>query len=154
MIVPVVLAALADVGDRLDAATRRSLLAAAAIGSVALAATAGLALHDKQWAGQHGVDAVETAAAASPDAVVIATDGNAGRRSWPHAVDGDEWFLTDGQGALTDLSAALVEEDRSLVVSTIDEDAAMEVLEDRYEVVDRLVPDPDSPRVILSLVPR
>jgi hypothetical protein len=154
VIVPVVLAALADVGERLDAGTRRHLLAAAAIGSVALAATAGLALHDKQWAGQHGVDAFEAAAAAAPDAVAIATDGNAGRRSWPHAADGDDWFLTDGQGALTDLSTALADEDRSLVVSTIDEEAALEVLEDRYEVVEREKPDPDSARVILTLVPR
>jgi hypothetical protein len=154
VIVPVVLAAVADLGGRLDVKARRTLIGAAVVGSLALTASAGLALYDRQWAGQRSADDLEALAADHPDAAVIATDGNIGRRVWRHAVDGDEWFLTDGEGALRDLSTALAAEDRELVVSTLDADTAVEVLEERYEVVERLQPDPDANRELLVATPR
>ena len=152
--VPLAVAALSDVGRTVDASTRRFLLASAVTASLALAVTSGLALYDKQWLAQHGTDALEATAAAHPDAVVVVTDGNAGRRAWPHAVAGDEWFLADGDEALEHLSGTFAAEHRDLVVSTLDEDAALAVLAPRYELVERVDPDAGPDRVVLALTPR
>jgi hypothetical protein len=154
VIAPVVLAALADATDRLSAGTRRVLLGATVVGSLALTATAGLTVYDGQWSGQHALDAVDAAVEATPDAVVVSADGPTGRRGWEHVVAGDEWLLAATDDDLAELGAALHEEGRPIVLSTVDEDAKVAVLEPDYEVVDRLVPDTDTARVILTLRPR
>jgi hypothetical protein len=89
-----------------------------------------------------------------PDAAVVVTDGNIGRRAWPHAVDGDEWFLTDGDDALRELSDELADEGRTLVVATLGADDTSGVLADRFDIVERVQPDPDVSRVLFTAVPR
>lgn len=153
VIVPVVLAALADLGERLDAEVRRHLVAAAAVGSLAMAASAGLALYEKQWLGQTGVDGLEAMAQAHPDAAVIVTDGNAGRRAWRHAVAGDEWFLSEGEDGLPELADALAAEGRTLVVATQDEDEVRAILEPQYTLSERRLPRDSVQRAVLVFTP-
>ena len=154
VVVPVAVAALADVGDRLDRSARRAILGAAVVGSLAVTALAGLALFHKQWAGQRQLDVLEATATVNPDAAVVVTDGNTGRRAWRHVVAGEEWFLTDGYGVLEDFGDAIAAEQRPLVVSTLDEARATAALEDAYRLVDGVRPASGSTRAILTFVPR
>ncbi len=153
VIVPVVMAGLADVGQRVDATTRRALIGAAVVGSLAIAAVSGLALYRKQWGAQHTLDAIEQAMVETPDAVFVATDGTSGRYGWRHVVAGEEWLLALTPAALDGLGERLAEEGRPIVLSTLDEDGWLADLPD-YEVVDSREPVAGTSRVVLTLVPR
>jgi hypothetical protein len=153
LLVPLALAALADLGERLDATTRRTAVGALAVGSLALAVVAGTSLSASQWGSHDAIQAVEAVAAANPDAVVVATDGTTGRFGWRNVVDGDEWLLALEIEDLDALGAELADEDRPIVLVTFDEDR-IDVLEDDYDVVERFRPDPDRSRLIFTLVPR
>jgi hypothetical protein len=154
VIVPVVLAALADVGERLTVPTRRTMLGLAVGGSLALTVCSGLALHVKQWQDERGVEAIEAALDDHPDAVVVGTDGLASRYGWRHIAAGEEWLIADTPEGLEELGGKLADEGRPVVLWTIDEDESTTALTDSYEVVDRVQPNPRSPRVVLSLLPR
>lgn len=154
VVVPVVLAALAEVGERLTVSTRRTVLAMAVVGSLALAACSALALSAKQWQDERAVDAVEAALADEPDAVVVGTDGLGARYGWRHLVDGEEWFVADTPELLRELGGRLADEGRPLVLWTVEEDESTAALAGDYEVVERRRPNAGSARTVLSLVPR
>jgi hypothetical protein len=148
------MAALADVGGRLDVTTRKVALGGAAVASLGMAVVAGIALHHGQWSGRHGLESLEAAVEATPDAVVVATDGIVGRQGWEHVVDGEEWLLAEDPDELVELADALADEGRPIVLSTLDEEERVADLDASYEVVERRQPDPDSSRVVLTLSPR
>jgi len=153
VVVPVVLAALADLGERLAPTTRRQLLAMAAVGCLALTGTAARALDAKQHQDEQAVDAVEAAVADAPGAVVVATDGLAARYGWRHVVAGEEWLVGETPELLAELGRLLADEGRPLVLWTTDEEGSTAALSGSYEVVDRRRPEGISARTVLSLVP-
>jgi hypothetical protein len=154
VIVPVVLAALADLGRRLDEATRRVTVGALLVASLAMTITAGDALYRHQWTSQGVVDAVEAAVAATPDAVVVATDGTTGRFGWRHVLAGEEWLLAGDDGDLAAVGEGLAAEGRPIVLSTFKVDDSLERLGPWYEVAAVLHPGPDDDRAVITLVPR
>ncbi len=154
LIVPLVLAGLAAVGDRLDEGTRRVATGALVVLAATTTLGAALALHDHQAMTARTVALVEDAVAATPDTVVVATDGTTGRFAWREVVGGADWLLVEDESRLAEVGEALAATGRPVVVSTYDADAYLDDLAPWYRVVGEERPEAGSSRVVVRLAPR